>query len=544
MPDLERDLGRISHEIQQPPLYYALLAPAVSLIDVSGIYNIAPFNASFIRYGAVHARYHTPAERFPYRGAALAVHLARFITTLMAASTIAATYGIARLIIPGQATLAAALVAFNPQFVFMSAAVSNDTLVAALSALTLLALTWILTSSSVKRWHYILLGTLCGLAVLTKVSALGLGLVIALGLVLKARRERFWPEIIANGLAVAVSVVVIAAWWFLRNWLLYGHPLAWPQLLAMMQNFMRPELLSWAEALEYADIMRQTYWAWFAHGYFAPPSFYHLVNALMLLALIGLLIWLAPGQYRSMSRSQIGAVALLALWSLVAFIALLSWMRQIDGTNQGRLLFPAVSSLAVLMALGLSNIGRRWPGLVLSTALAVWAATLPLLVIQPAFEQPEPLPTGTEIPNPIGVRYGQDIVLLGYSMEETIVSPGETLDLTLYWQAVRSVSENYVVHLRAIDPAGGQITFSESIPYQGRYSTPEWQPGQAFADEYRLTMPVSQAEAVLASVMVSLYPVGRPMEALPVTVNEGLVEDEFAVAQFRLQAANVQDFAP
>jgi len=544
LPDLERDLGQASHEIGQPPLYYALLAPFVAAINTDDMRVISPVNPHYLDDGGTNAHYHTPAERFPYRGTALAVHLARFVSTLMATFTIAATYGLARLIIPGQATLAAALVAFNPQFIFISGAISNDTLVAALSALTLLMLVWILISDGVKRWHYVLLGALWGLSVLAKVNALGLGAVIALGLLLRARRQRSWPEFVKGGLAVALGLAAIAGWWFLRNWLLYGHPLAWSQFLAANSGLLREGLLPWVETLRYATFLSKSYWAVFAYGIRAPSLFYQLVDVLMLLALAGLVLWLVLKRYRSMSRRQIGAIALLALWSLIVFVSLTFWMRQARATNQGRLMFPALSSLTVLLALGLANLGRRWPGLVLVTLLAAWAVALPIVAIRPVFEQPEPLPAGAEIPNPVDVRFGEDIRLLGYELQDAVIAPGEAPELTLYWQGLRPISESYVVRLRAIDPAGREIAELDTIPYQVRYRTPEWLPGQVFVDTYRLSPLQSQGESERASVMVSLYPVGRWKEELPVNLAEGSIGDSFTVAHFKVASSETQIFSP
>jgi hypothetical protein len=544
LPDLERDLGQTSHEIGQPPLYYALLAPFVAPINTDDLMTIAPGNPYFWEDDDVIANYHTPAEHFPYRGTALAVHLARFLSTLMATVTIAATYGLARLIIPKQAAVAAALVAFNPQFVFISGAINNDTLVTALSALTLLVLVWIVMSDGAKRWHYLLLGASWGLAALAKVSALGLGLVIVIGLFLKFRRRHLWSEFIRMGLAVALGLAAVAGWWLLRNWLQYGHPLAWPQFLAANRFLLRAELLSWLETLDYATFLLKSYWAMFGYGIHAPQLFYLLVYALMLLAVVGLFLWLALKRYRSMSHRQLAAIALLALWSLIAFVSLMSWMRQAEATNQGRLLFPAISSLAVLMALGLANLGRRWPGRALVALLAAWSAALLIVTIRPAYEQPEPLPSSAEIPNPVDVRFGQDIKLLGYEMEETIVAPGEAPELTLYWSAAQPIAESYSVLLRAIDPAGQQIAELDTIPYQGRYRTPEWRPEQVFADTYRLPPLHSQGEPERASVIVSLYPVGRRNEALPVNLAEGSIGDTFTIAHFKVAASETQPLSP
>jgi hypothetical protein len=81
LPNLERDRRNAGHEIGQPPLYYALLAPFVAVIETSDMTTVAPKNPYFRKGGGINVHYHTPAERFPYRDSALAVHLARFVST-------------------------------------------------------------------------------------------------------------------------------------------------------------------------------------------------------------------------------------------------------------------------------------------------------------------------------------------------------------------------------------------------------------------------------------------------------------------------------
>lgn len=160
LPNISADVHAVGHEVGQPPLYYMLLAPLVARLNTHDLYEIAPANPH--RGGGIGVHYHTPAERFPYRNTALAVHLVRFASTLIAVVTILSTYGIARIAVPGQAALAAALVAFNPQFLFVSASVNNDNLVTALVALALLLLVWQLVPPRVPWWQYLLLGALWG----------------------------------------------------------------------------------------------------------------------------------------------------------------------------------------------------------------------------------------------------------------------------------------------------------------------------------------------------------------------------------------------
>src|SRR5690606_32578831 len=126
----------------------------------------------------------TAAEAFPYRQSALAVHLARAASTVLGIITIVATYGIGRLLLPRYALIAAALLALNPQFIFMSAVVNNDNLVVALCSLLLWWTLWQGQQRHLPWWHYLLAGVLWGCAALSKLTGLSIGLVLGLGLLL------------------------------------------------------------------------------------------------------------------------------------------------------------------------------------------------------------------------------------------------------------------------------------------------------------------------------------------------------------------------
>ena len=139
IPHLIADRGEVG-EIWQPPLYYALIAAVIAPLDRDGLDTIAPLSDDWRAGLSRLAHYHTTAEAFPFRGAALTVHAARLASTVLGLITVLAAYAIARRLIPRHALTAAALVALNPQFIFMSAAVNNDNLVIALCSVAL----WIL----------------------------------------------------------------------------------------------------------------------------------------------------------------------------------------------------------------------------------------------------------------------------------------------------------------------------------------------------------------------------------------------------------------
>ncbi len=130
-------------EASQPPLYYALMAlvwNAFDTADFEARYLPSPFivvgdplspgNKNLVIYQQVY-----PPD---LRGSSLALYVIRALSLVMGAVTVAAVYRAAQVVMPGRgdvALLAGALTAFNPQFLFISASVSNDSLINMLAAL-------------------------------------------------------------------------------------------------------------------------------------------------------------------------------------------------------------------------------------------------------------------------------------------------------------------------------------------------------------------------------------------------------------------------
>jgi hypothetical protein len=544
LPDIITDLQAIGHEVGQPPLYYAMLAVVIAGIDTDDLEQIAPPNPYWHRGAGINAHYHTPAERFPYRNTALAVHLARFASTLVASLTIMSAYGLARIAAPKQAALAAALVAFNPQFIAISSSVSNDTLVSALSGVALLLLAWQLAPPRAPWWQYILLGAIWGLAIVTKLSGLALGAIIVIGLLCAAWRHRSWRPFVRGLSGVLVGAAITAGWWFVRNWMLYGDPLAWEELLGANRSLLRPTLLSWPDTLHYATYLQRSYWAMFGYGISAPTAFYQIVNVLAFVALIGVVVWFVRTGRRQLTRQPTLTVLLAAAWSLIVFVSLLRWMRLVTASNQGRLLFPAISGVAVLLALGSATFTRRrnWLGLTMMIFLLVWAVASPFLLIQPAYSQPEPLPDGEGIPNPVSIEFGGEIRLLGYSLPQPSVQAEESLAIELFWQALRPISESYVVALHALDPSGQVVAGLDVIPYGARYPTAVWQPGQPFRDTYSL--PIEHgAIAGQAMLLLAVYPWERPEQALTAVIGENPV-DPVVLTSFKIAPNETIEYSP
>lgn len=485
-------------EGRQLPLYYLLGALPVSLVDTSDADQLWHFNphaivGTFRGVGNRNWVAHTREEQFPYHGTVLAIHLVRLLSILMGAATVLITYFIAWEIFPGRKGLAsgvALLVAFNPQFLFISGAVNNDNLATLLSSAALLAiLTTLRKGASTPR--LISLGIILGLAALTKLNLLGLLPLGLLALVIMAKRQRS-PALLLKGIAILLFLVfLIAGWWYVRNWALYGDPMALsihPEAGARRENpFTLQSVIGQAKAI------KKSYWATF--GWFniqADPILYHFFDGLALLGGLGLIL-AAIRVLRGKLSLPLDKLSLLLTWTVIMAIEILGWMWKASA-YQGRILFPAISAISFFLFFGLSQLTPpRYTTLLaglLGGIMLFIAIVTPFRYIAPAYAKP-PLISEDEIasiPHRLDVTFGDQMRLLGYAIDQTSVKPGDKVSVTLYWQSVAKMDKDYTIFVHLLDELETVVAQVNTFPGLGSFPTRDWEPGDAIVEEYILRL--------------------------------------------------------
>ena len=83
-----------------------------------------------------------------------------------------------------------------------------------------------------------------------------------------------------------------------------------------------------------------------------------------------------------------------------------------------------------------------------------------------------------------GVRLGDEIALLGYSLPADRIEAGDVLRLTLFWQALGEPGERYKVFVHLLDEANHIVGQCDGEPGGGMKITTLWQPGQRIIDRY------------------------------------------------------------
>jgi hypothetical protein len=97
-------------------------------------------------------------------------------------------------------------------------------------------------------------------------------------------------------------------------------------------------------------------------------------------------------------------------------------------------------------------------------------------------------PDQLSIQHPLQVNLGDRVILLGYDVSPDAVQPGQSLDLTLYWQACREMSEDYTVFTHLVATDGRIVAQQDNQPAKGRYPTSIWDTGEIVVDRYHLTI--------------------------------------------------------
>jgi hypothetical protein len=107
------------------------------------------------------------------------------------------------------------------------------------------------------------------------------------------------------------------------------------------------------------------------------------------------------------------------------------------------------------------------------------------------------------------------IALLGYDVEPDTPLPGETLQLTLYWQSLKPLAGQYTVFTHLVGPDRRLVGQKDNMPLRDEAPTTCWLPGEIIADPYEFVIaPAAAHGAYSLETGFYTFPTGQRM---PVT---------------------------
>ncbi|MFN8439635.1 MAG: DUF2142 domain-containing protein [Caldilineaceae bacterium] len=544
-----RSTGPWEQEGSQAPLFYLLAGWLSAPIDQSDVAAITvrnpyanigspliPGNKNFMLYSA---------RLLPLRGANLALHLARWLSLLAGVVTLYFTFLTAQLCFPKRTELALSMLfatAAIPQFAFIAASCSNDMLVTAACTVVVYQLAYFWQNGAVRQGYgrWLLLGITLGIAALTKLQSLGVIGLSGLTLLLLAWTERNWKQFLSRCLLVGVPLLALAGWWYARNYLLYGDLLGTGNLTAL--NGSRNGPLTWSAFVDEFRGVRYSFWGLF--GWFSIPLpgwFYTGIDLFSLLGLIGVLL----SGILSL-RKQIGfklqsaeqnvhtfpVILLLGFWIAISFALLVYWMSQAMG-GQGRLIFPAIGAIMIVLIVGIDAwlgwLPGRWRMVVnwIIPSLLFAISLYSVVILLPSSYHPAtPVASIPTEAQPVNFRYSDpqdpDVALALQAIELPVkrVKADATLPLTLYWRSDTPLKQDYPIFIQLLDEVGREVTNLTSHPGWGRNPTSLWLPNTFYPDHYELTIhsPIDNRSPLLARLYTGfIRPGTESIGNLPLT---------------------------
>jgi hypothetical protein len=517
LPALDSNASGAGQEVAQPPLYYAAAASLDALVADDDLSELMWHNPGFGYQagGTVNDNknmlVHTARERFPWSGAVLAVRLARSVSLVFGLLTVVGAWGLGREAFPGhprRALSVAAIVAFTPQFLFISGVTSNDSAAAACATAAL----WAVARAANRGFtlpRSLLAGLLIGLAVLTKTSNLLLLPLAAMVLLVAQHpprgRERSTARRLASaaghGALIALVAAAVGGWWYLRNALLYRDPLAVQVHINTLWG--RPTPASVTTLLAELPRVFRSFWGAFGWGHVEFAAWVYLALGAGVAA--GLVGWgLAWRRRRLTGQGRVFIVA--AAWWLLVLVALLQWMRQVEAPH-GRLLFPAIGAGALLLVGGWAALPQRWLRPLFLAGLLALGVLTPWAVIRPAFAPPalvSPAEAAATVQD-TQLIYGDAARLLGVSLDRTSVAPGNTLAVRACWEAVAPMGRDATVFVHLVGGEDARVAERYTYPGLGRFPTSLWPEGRAFCDVYRVRVEDWAPVPELYDLLIGLY---------------------------------------
>ncbi len=491
----------------QPPLYFLVAAPLVSLFDNNS--SVPPgaqpslicvgdggLNAPVITYPIT--RDYLP----PVSGAVLGGYALRLLNVALGMVGVLFTYLAGRKLFPNQpavALVAAALLAFEGSMVRLNSFISNDTLLVTLSAANLLVCAHLADRFRWRTMALLLLSV--GLALMTRLGGWALlAFNIPFILLIALAQGRALGRRHARALLAGVGVLVLLAGAVLVfNQLNYGSIFGrYTSLADSIAGGMRNLNLTLPATV--SGVFHLTYVAYQEPLQAVQPraAFVTLYAALLVLGGAGIVVGMlrARGSER---RAYLLLIAfLLAAVALVIFRnALATSAENTTFYNAGVLFAPlryyasGLPAAALLIAAGtLALLPPRLPGsrlnlpgvLVAGCWLAVSGAGAVLALrsqpVSPVISQAafDALPQ-SEITRTDGSQPGAAVRVLAYAARE---HPAEGYaELTLYLTTDSPLSEEYFAQVQL--SASGETSERlpcEFLPARGAYPTTLWQPGE------------------------------------------------------------------
>lgn len=537
LPLIDRESVNFSYETAvQPPLYY--LAAAVASWGIP--YENADLYTNLSRnpyYSGLSQRWSIDLPNAPasFWQSILVARLASLGGGLIA---VIATWLWVNALKPGDPWFAAAvasLVGFNSLFLFLSTTITNDawSVAGAVVPMALIACTVKAPNPSLVRWFVV--GCGCGLATLTKYSAL-LVVFVAVALFCLEYRRVGLRRLIYTILAISAGGMVTAGFWYFRNVALYNELVPIGRASEIIPTLQLATPLNFDQMMEKLPWLYSIYWGVYLAIY-PPQAFYQFWQYFTLLAWFGVAISLLKRESRQQWLSLIGYCL---LWVAPVFAGVIHWMRTVAYADHARFAMPASPAIAMLILIGWQQlVPPRWRKPLNMTFIGLFAliALWPIPTLLEKFAIPTAVDAAIQPAEPIQSTFLDEVSVVGVTFPagKTLL-PNQTLPIELFFKAEKVIPADYTLFLHLSDETDQLLYQFDGVPDQGRHPTRQWRVGETFVDHYLLAS-APPTQDLLATLSLGFYPRNLTGQRLAAYQPDGtLIGDRLILGKVRVLA--------
>lgn len=502
-------------EWHQPPVYFAFAALAGMGVPVPETNQNPPPPIEWPAnpaYLATHSGNLNPVIHITPQNTPL-LYTSRIAAALLGILGLAALYRAGRDVHSvAVALLMVSILAFQPNYLHLSASVNNDMPLTAVAAMVLAYTILIIHNDKGPRWFFGL-GLLAAAAVLTKANGVFVLAYLGAAWLIVLLRHSDWPRTIKSVIYSLAGLIPLWAAWLALNTIRMKDTLGVEGSLPVDRVLaLRPG--DFALLVPWMDDMWRSFWLDWSAGDvgYGPDLYYILWVVFLLFALLG---WLrrdrGHGSWPVVLAVLLGIAAISYLYLAVKALTVKEAGFLVP---EGRWWLPVMPGIAWLAAVGFS---RWWPdsrrdrALLVATLVPAASTFLLLWFFYPSlYPQTTQLPAAAIRDLETAVIYDDQLALL-----ETTVDPltlNEVAKLSLTWQALENIEADYTIAAQLLIPENGnwrKIDEQYSFPGLGLNPTSGWQQGDIHQDTWSLLPGGTLAGPALAQLLIHVQHEGR-----------------------------------
>jgi len=364
IPDLREFSNQGFHHWQ--PLYFFLLAPVANVTNApSSLGSKYYYKNSWERIyrdNPTNIFSHQPSEfKFDWDGIAASLHVMRLVSVLLATGSVWFVFLTSREVFGSTSNLpivTTSLFGFNPQFINYSGALNVVNMVTFVSSMAIWQAVKIIGQKRASLKSYACLGSLLGIAIISKMTSLTL-LPVSLGMVIWKRIREKIPVLPA--LAFLIVFFMLSGGWFLiRNKILYGEFSGVTTQITMVYGKVRNPFLEevgWLNYLiSYPKTQWKTFWSGFSWLTFYLPHIFPLIMAwIYFIGMLGYGMILLDKSTAVKMKNQL---ILLGAFVLLGWLGITRTIFQVEVFN-GKDMFFVSGALAIVVMAGIIEFWRN-----------------------------------------------------------------------------------------------------------------------------------------------------------------------------------------